>query len=141
MAIKQYLTEPSILARLGVGDTLYHYLAVLEVSVSSTLFKEDENRKQTPIFFVRKFLAEAKTWNTRLKQATLALRVATKKLCPYFQAYSIVVLTNIPLRNTVHKTDLSWRMARSTIELSEFSIQSRLALKGQVLADFLAKLP
>ena len=39
--------------------------------------------------------------------------------------------------------DLSRRMAWWAIELSEFSIQSRprLALKGQVLAYFLVKLP
>ena len=45
MEIKQYLTEPLILASLEIGDTLYLYLAVSDVSVSATLFKEDENRK------------------------------------------------------------------------------------------------
>ena len=47
-AIKQYLTESLILASPGAGDTLYLYLAILEASVSATLFKEDENRKQRP---------------------------------------------------------------------------------------------
>ena len=53
------------------------------------------------------------------------------------------MLTNLPLRNTVHKHNLSGRMSRWAIELSEFGIQYKpcLALKGQVLADFLAKLP
>ena len=45
MAIKQYLTEPPVLASPEAGDTLYLYLAVLDVSVSAALFKEDENRK------------------------------------------------------------------------------------------------
>ena len=54
MAIKQYLTEPSILVSLDVGDTLYLYPTVSEVSVSATLFKEDENWKQRLIFFVKK---------------------------------------------------------------------------------------
>ena len=73
----------------------------------------------------------------------LALCVATKKLRPYFQAHPIVVITNLPLQNTIHKSDLSERMARWAIELSEFGIQykPRLELKGQVLVDFLAKLP
>ena len=43
MAIKQYLTEPIILASLEAGDTLYFYLAISEALVSATLFKEDEN--------------------------------------------------------------------------------------------------
>ena len=73
----------------------------------------------------------------------MALKVAAKKLRPYFQAHPITVLTNLPLRSTIHKLDLSGRMARWAIELSEFGIQfkTRLALKGQVLADFLAEIP
>ena len=84
MAIKQYLTEPPILVSLDAGDTLYLYLAVSEVSVSAALFKEDENRKQRLIFFLRKSLSKVETRYTRLEQATLALCVAAKKLRPYF---------------------------------------------------------
>ena len=73
----------------------------------------------------------------------LALRVATKKLRPYLQVHPITMLTNLPLRSTIHKPDLSGQMARWVIELSEFDIQLKphLALKGQVLADFLAEIP
>ena len=69
--------------------------------------------------------------------------MAARKLSPYFQAHPIVVLTNLPLQNTIHKLDLSGRMARWAIELSELGIQYKphFALKGQVLADFLAELP
>ena len=54
-----------------------------------------------------------------------------------------VVLTDLPLRSTIHKPDLSRRMARWAIELSKFGIQYklRLAKKRQVIADFLAKIP
>ena len=82
MAIKQYLTEPPILASPEEGDTLYLYLAISNVSMSTSLFKDDENRKQRLVFFVRKSLSEAETRYTRFKQATLALRVAAKKLRP-----------------------------------------------------------
>ena len=111
---------------------------MLKSSVSASLFKENENRKKRPIFFVSKSLSEVETQYTCLEQPTLALCVATKKLRPYFQAHPIVILTNLPLRSTIHKPDLSRRMARWEIELSELCIQykPRLALKGQVLADF-----
>ena len=143
MAIKQYLTELPILASPGAGDTLYLYLAVSKASVSATLFKEDENQKQRPIFFVRKSLSEAETQYTHLEQAALALCVATKKLRPYFQAHPIVVQTNPSLQSTIHKLDLSRRMVQWVIELIEFCIQykPRLALKGHILADFLVELP
>ena len=44
IAIKQYLTEPPILTSPDTGATLYLYLVVYDVSVSATLFKEDEHR-------------------------------------------------------------------------------------------------
>ena len=108
--------------------------------MSVTLFKEDENRKQKPIFFISKSLSEAESRYSRLEQATLALRVAAKNLRPYFQAHPIIVLTDLPLRSTIHKPDLSGQMEWWEIKLSEFGIQykPRLVLKGQVLADFLA---
>ena len=61
MVIKQYLTEPAILSGPEASDTLYLYLAISEVSVSAVLFTEDENRKQRPIFFIRKSLSKAET--------------------------------------------------------------------------------
>ena len=130
--IKKYLIEPPISASLGAGDTLYLYPELSEASVSVALFKEDKNRKQRPIFFMRKSLSEVETWYTRLEQAALALCVAAKKVRPYFQAHPIVVLTNLPLRSTIHKLGLSGRMALWAIELSEFGIQHkpRLEMKG-----------
>ena len=111
--------------------------------MSDALFKEDEDRKQRPVFFVSKFLANAETRYIHLEQAALALRVATKKLCLYFQAHPIVVLTNLPLQSTIHKPDFSGSMARWAIELSEFGIQYKLRLdkKRQVLVDFLVEIP
>ena len=142
-SIKQYLAEPPVLVSLEAGETLFIYLGVSYISVSAALFKEDENRKQRSVFFVSKSLADAETRYNCLEQATLALWVATKKLCPYFQAHPIVVLTDLPLRSTIHKPNLSGRMARWAIELSEFGIQykPRLAKKGQVLAYFLTEIP
>ena len=53
------------------------------------------------------------------------------------------MLTNLPLRSTIHKLDLSGRMVWCAIKVSEFGIQYKpcLALKGQVLEDVLVELP
>ena len=111
--------------------------------MSAALFKEDGNRKQRLIFFVSKSLSEAETRYTLLEQAALAFPAAAEKLRPYFQAYPIIVLTNFPLRSTIHKLDFLGQMATWAIELSELDIQykPRLALKGQILADFLVEIP
>ena len=46
IAIKQYLAETLILASLETCVTLYLYIVVSNVSVSATLFKEDEHWQQ-----------------------------------------------------------------------------------------------
>ena len=50
----------------------------------------------------------------------------------------MVVLTDQPLRNILHKPDLTGRMLQWAIELSKYGIeyQPKLSMKGQVMADF-----
>lgn len=62
-------------------------------------------------------------------------------LRPYFQAHSVVVLTNQPLKTILQCLDILGRMVKWAIKLSEFNIsyQPRLAMKVQVLANFIAK--
>ena len=143
VAIRHYLAEPSVLTSPEADETLFMYLAVSDVTVSVVLFKEGEDGRQKSVFFVSKSLADIETRYNHFEHAALAIRMAAKKLRPYFQAYPIVVLTNLPLHNTIHKPDLSGRKARWAIELSEYGIlyKPRLAKKGQVLADFLAEVP
>ena len=122
VAIKQYLTEPSILIRPEVGDTLYLYLTASDVVVSGALFKECGDARLRPVFLVSKSLTNAEKRYTHLERAALALRTAAQKLRPYFQAHPVMVLTNLPLRGMIHKSDLSGRMARWAMELSEYGI-------------------
>ena len=50
----------------------------------------------------------------------------------------MVVLTDQPFCNILHKPDLTGRMLQWAIELSEYGIefQPRLSMKGQVMVDF-----
>ena len=143
MEIKQYLAEPPVLASPKASEPLFVYLAVSDVVMSAALFKENTDGRQRQVFFVSKSLADVEIRYNHLEQAALAIREATKKLRPYFQAHPIVMLTNLPLRSTIHKPDLSRRMARWAVELSEYGIQykPRLAKKEQVLENFLAEIP
>ena len=140
VAIKQYLIEPPILVSPKAGHTLNLYLAASDIAVSVALFKECEDAKLRPVFFVIKSLTNAETRYTHLERVALALRTAAQKLRPYYHAHPVVVLTDLPLRGTIHKSDMSERMARWEMELSKYGIQykPRLSKKGQVLADFLA---
>uniref|UniRef100_A0A2N9IP78 Integrase catalytic domain-containing protein n=1 Tax=Fagus sylvatica TaxID=28930 RepID=A0A2N9IP78_FAGSY len=66
---------------------------------------------------------------------------AARKLRPYFQAHTIVLLTNHPLRKAMNKPDAAGRLIQWSIELSEFDIdyRPRTAVKAQALADFIAE--
>ena len=77
MEIKQYLTEPPILASPEAGDTLYLYLAASDVAVSAALFKECEDTMLRPVFFISKSLTDAETRYTHLEQTALSLRTAS----------------------------------------------------------------
>ncbi|KFK24790.1 hypothetical protein AALP_AA8G025400 [Arabis alpina] len=69
--------------------------------------------------------------------------MASRKLRPYFQAHSIVVLSTFPLRSVLHSPSQSGRLAKWAIEPSEYDIEyrGRTCNKSQVLADFFIELP
>ncbi|KAM1863101.1 hypothetical protein ACFX14_003489 [Malus domestica] len=66
--------------------------------------------------------------------------MSARKLRPYFQAHSIIVLTNHHLRQILQSPDTSGRMIKWVIALGEFDIsyQPKPAEKGQAVADFIA---
>ena len=93
------------------------------------------------MFFVSKSLTDAETRYSHLERAALALRTAAQKLRLYFQAHPVVVLTDLPLRGTIHRPDLSGRMACWVMELSEYGIQYKPRLSKKVLVDFITEIP
>ena len=70
-----------------------------------------------------------------------ALIIAARKLKPYFQAHTIIVLTDQPLKRAMSSPEATGRMALWAIELSVFDVQyhPRMAVKGQIVADFIAE--
>nr|CAN79600.1 hypothetical protein VITISV_015420 [Vitis vinifera] len=136
--IKHCLMQPPILSNPIPNEKLYMYLAVSEWAVSAILFRCPSPKKQKPIYYVSRALADVETRYSKIELTALALRSAAQKLRPYFQAHPVIVLTDQPLRNILHKPDLTGRMLQWAIELSEFGIdfQPRLSMKGQVMADF-----
>ena len=76
-----------------------------------------------------------------MEKLAFTLIIAARKLKPYFQAHTIIVLMDKPLRKAMSSLEAAGRMALWVVELSEFDIQyrPRTAIKGQVVADFIAK--
>nr|CAN67795.1 hypothetical protein VITISV_009541 [Vitis vinifera] len=136
--IKHCLIQPPILSSPIPKEKLYMYLAVSEWAINAVLFRCPSPKEQKPIYYVSRALADVETRYSKMELTALALRSAAQKLRPYFQAHPVMVLTDQPLRNILHKPDLTGRMLQWAIELNEFGIefQPRLSMKGQVMADF-----
>jgi ribonuclease HI len=138
--LKAYLTSPPLLSRTIPGEVLYLYLAVTPTAISAALIREDEGI-QKPVYFVSKALHGAEGRYPQIEKLAFALVMASRKLRPYFQAHTIRVLTEYPLRKVMQKLDLSGRLANWAIELGQFDLEfiPRNAIKGQALADFLVE--
>ena len=73
-----------------------------------------------------------------MEKLILALVTAARKLRLYFQAHTIEVPTEYPMKQVLHKPETSGRLMKWALELSEFDIKykPKNATKGQVLAYF-----
>ena len=76
-----------------------------------------------------------------MEKLAFALVTVACKLKLYFQAHTVVVLTDKPLRRVMSNPEAARQMVLWAIELSEFDVQYRphTAIKGQVVSDFIAE--
>ena len=138
--MKKYLSSPPLLSPSMPGEELYLYIAVLQVAVSAALVR-DEGGSQRLIYFISRAFRVAEERYPRMEKLAFALIIAARKLKPYFQAHTIVVLMDQPLKRAMSSPEAAGRIALWAIELSEFDVQYRpqIAIKGQIMADFIAE--
>ena len=88
-----------------------------------------------------KSLHEAEVCYLPLKKAILAVVHATRKFLHYFQAHTVVVLTQFPLKSILRSADYTGRIAKWGTILGALDIKymPRTSVKGQVLADLVAE--
>ena len=67
--------------------------------------------------------------------------ILTRKLGPYFEAHSIIVLITYPLYTVLYKPETSRRLVKWVIKLGEFNMLfiPRTTIKAQVLVKFMAE--
>ena len=132
--LKAYLSTPPLLSPSQPGEELFLYLAISPVVVSAALIREEE-KVQKPVYYASRVLRRAEERYLPMEKLAFVLVTAPRKLKPYFQAHTVVVLTDRPLRRAISNFDAVGRLALWAIELSEFNIQyrPRIAIKGQVV--------
>ena len=113
---------------------------VSQAAVNAVLVRKEVG-SQRPVYFISRAFRGAEERYPRMEKLAFALVTAAQKLKPYFQAHTIIVLTNQPLKRAMSSPEAAGMMALWAIELSEFDIQyhPRTAVKGQIVADFITE--
>ncbi|KAI5327731.1 hypothetical protein L3X38_027127 [Prunus dulcis] len=138
--LKEYMGRAPLLSTPEHGDILVVYLFVSASAVSSVLIRSKDNAEH-PVHYVSKALQDAEVRYPDIEKLAFSLVVSARRLRPYFQAHTIHVLTNQPLRQVLQKLETSGRLVKWAIELGEFDIhyKPRPAMRGQAVADFLSE--
>jgi len=67
----------------------------------------EERGVQCPVYYAGKTLLDVETRYLRVEKVALALVASFRKLKAYFQTYQVMVLTDQPLRQILHKPNMS----------------------------------
>jgi len=111
-----------VLCKPQLGTPLRLYFAVTERAISSVLVQE-QDQVQKPIYFVSKVLQGPKVRYHALEKVALVVVFLARRLHHYFQSFTMVVMTDLPIRKVLQKPDVAGRMVRWAVELSEFDVQ------------------
>ena len=122
--MKSYLSTPPLLSPSQPGEEIFLYLAVSPAAVRAALIREEE-KVQKPVYYANRALRGAEERYPPMEKLAFTLVTVARKLKPYFQTHTVVVLTDRPLRQAMSNPDAAGRLALWAIELSEFDIQYR----------------
>ena len=94
-----------------VDEVLFAYIAVALYAISLVLIWVDSGI-QRPVYYVSKSLNETEVRYLPLEKAILVVVHATRKLPHYFQAHTMVILTQLPLKSVLRSADYTGRIAK-----------------------------
>ena len=129
--LKEYLSQPPIMSNLEIDEIVFAYIIVAFHAVNLVLIQID-NDMQRPVYYVSKSLHKVKVCYLPLEKAILAIVHTTRKLPHYFQAHTIVVLTQLSLKTLLGSADYTGRIAKWGTILGAFYIKymSCTSVKG-----------
>ena len=121
-------------------EVLFAYIAVASYAVSLVLIRVD-NGIQRPVYFVSKSLHKTEVRYLPLEKAILVVVLGTRKLPHYFQAHTVVILTQLPLKTILRSADYTGRIAKWGKILGAFDIKYMplTSVKGKILVDLVAE--
>ena len=128
------------MSSLEADEVLYAYIAVAHHTVSLVLIRDD-NGLQKPVYYVSKSLHEVEVRYLPLEKAILVVVHATRKLPHYFQVYTVVILTQLPLKSMFRTADYTRRIVVWNTILGAFDIKylPQTFIKGQIIVDLVVE--
>ncbi|GJR66110.1 reverse transcriptase domain-containing protein [Tanacetum coccineum] len=140
--MKKLIADLPMLTAPKEREELIMYLAVAKEAISAVLMTKREG-KQMPVYFVSRALRGPEINYTPMEKLVLALLSASNRLKRYFQAHTIVVITDQPIKQLMSNSKITGRMLKWKFELEGYDIQyrPRMSIKGQILADFIVERP
>ena len=125
--LKENLASPPVLCKPKLGTPLRLYFVVTEKAISSVLLQE-QDQVQRPIYFVSKVLQGPKVRYQALEKAVMAVVFSARRLCHYFQSFTMIVMTDPPIRKVLQKPDVAGRMVRC-VRIFGFKLEGVNGLK------------
>ena len=120
--LKEYFSHPPIMSNLETDEVLFAYIAVAPHAVSLVLIRVDDSRQRL-VYYVSKSLHEAEIRYLPLEKAISVVVHSTQKLSYYFQAHTMVILTQLPLKAILRSADYVGRIAKWGTILGAFDIK------------------
>ncbi|KAI9152951.1 hypothetical protein LWI28_003496 [Acer negundo] len=93
-----------------LSQTFQLYLAVSETATSGALVNECDDGVQRLVYYVSRALTKSEKNYTLLEKFSYTLVTIARKLRLYFQAHTIAVVINHPLRQFLQRPDVSGRL-------------------------------
>ena len=94
-----------------MDEVIFAYIAMAPHAVRLVLIRVDSGI-QRPVYYISKLLHKAEICYLPLEKAILVVVQATRKLPHYFQAHTVVVLTQLPLSALLQSADYTGRVAK-----------------------------
>ena len=96
---------------------------------------------QHPVYFVSSLLQGARSRYSGVHKLLFGLLMASRKLCHYFQAHHITVVTRFPLQRILRNPEAISRIVEWALELSSFDLkfESTSTIQSRALVEFIVE--